>query len=120
MLSKLYFGISMFSLISMMIACQVYKSEIKELQNTVNLQESELTIKKMELEALEKSIEEQNKKILAYQKDTSSFADSINELNTQLEQACKEPYTREGMCKSDSTEKEAMEWIRSKRNSISF
>lgn len=120
MLAKVVFVI--YTLVALYTGYGYYSTSqtVKEQDQTINSLNAELQIKKLELQDLMDSISEQNHKIDEYKVNAEEYAKKIAILNSQLELEISKQYMREHMENQNSTDKEAIEWLRIKRNSISF
>lgn len=120
MLAKVVFVI--YTLVALYTGYGYYSTSqtVKKQEQTINSLNAELQIKKLELQDLTDSISEQNHKIDEYKVNAEEYAKKIAILNSQLELEISKQYMREHMENQNSTDKEAIEWLRIKRNSISF
>ena len=120
MIRNALFGIYIICSIACGIGYYTALQTVKEQELIISNQNAALQIKKMELEELNKSITLQNSKINEYNNNADEYAKQIAILNQQLEVEISKHYMREQMTNPDSSDKEAIEWLRIKRNSISF
>ena len=106
------------------IACGIgyytMSQTVKEQNLIIQKQDTELQLKSLEIDNLTKAISEQNLKINEYKENTESYSKEIADLNSQLELEIQKQYIRDHMENQNSSDKEAIEWLLIKRNSISF
>lgn len=120
MIRNIIFGIYIICSVVCGIGYYTATQTVKEQELIISNQNAELQIKKMELEELTKSIALQNNKIDEYKASANDYAKQIAILNQQLEVEIQKQYMREHMANQNSSDKEAIEWLRIKRNSVSF
>lgn len=120
MLYKIAFVIYTVCAIGLGISYYSARQTIEEQNIIIKSQNTELAIKQMEIETLTNSVTEQNSKIDEYKNSAEEYAKQIAIVNSQLELEIQKQYMREHIENQNSSDKEAIEWLRVKRNSISF
>ena len=93
---------------------------MKEQSLIIDSLNAKIEIKNMEIEELTNQLNSQNAKIEEYKVNSEEYAKRITILNSELENEISKHYEFEHMQNQNSSEKEAIEWLRAKRNSVSF
>lgn len=96
------------------------KQRTNYLEAITEKQSSENALLKLERDDLVQSITNQNKTIEQYKKDTKTFQKQLEELNNALENELQNKINFEKIENNNASEKEVIEWLKSKCSSLSF
>lgn len=120
MLNKIMHG-SMFAIICVLCfyLCS-FNNKINELSVINDSQEKTITILELEKSGLLASINAQNSMIKKYEESSASYKKMIDELNKVLNEESQKDIELESMNNKNSTEKEAIEWLKLKTKSLQF
>lgn len=117
-LIKIFTPVCVLAIFVLSFYVYILNEALKEKQLYIEKQATEIAILEMNQFTLKTIIESQNKKIEDYKSESEVFEQKINELNKELEKEHVQTVFEHP--ETNISEKEAIEWLKSKRGSVSF